>query len=606
MKKKIPDQHIRSESRNSSLKRKNVFWYSVVLVLALFFRFVHLDKIPSGLVSDELDYVLNAKTIYLTGKNIQDTWTPFSLTPIAEEQPKAELPYLVSVPFVGPFSFSLLHAKFGYAIISVIFVFAVLSIAHTLFGFPVSIIAGIIAAINPWSIYFGRTAYDVPIAVTAYILGVAFLLRFKRVAIWLSLLLWSIAFYSYIGMKLLFLPFVYTSLAFGYWFHKETNHKAWYILAALIASIFFVHYVYSIQASGVSTRLNQLFTPYSQDIIGTVDAQRRLVLDNPLIVLVSNKYIVYGKEILGKFFGAFNPNLLFVSGEGVATFSLWEHGLFYPMEAIFLIVGLIAMWIQKRAISIWILVMIAISTIPSLFSTVGVSYVHRSSLMYPFFLIAIAYGIWSLYTRTQVRMKLFFLVIIIFFYMVSLGNFSYTYFFRFPYYNSEAFGLSARIYSRLSFFAEKKNIPVVFLANPIEGHFRNYLFYNDAITRISLPSIRQSFREKRYVIDNVTFTSVCPSIADVLSKQAMYIFNESTDCKELFIGKETDVITSLADGGTLHRIYNDEICGKYPLLPYPQKFILSDFAVESLSEDAFCKQFIIRYTEPLYLPTVKK
>ena len=47
------------------------------LALAAFLRIWLLDRIPSGIVMDEFDYVLNAKFVYHTGTNIYNNWSPW-------------------------------------------------------------------------------------------------------------------------------------------------------------------------------------------------------------------------------------------------------------------------------------------------------------------------------------------------------------------------------------------------------------------------------------------------------------------------------------------------------------------------------------------------
>lgn len=582
---------------------KKAWWfYILVLVLASLIRFIVLDRIPAGLVSDELDYVLNAKSIYLTGQNIYGTWSPFSLTPIAEEYPKAELPYLVSIPFVGPYAFNLLNAKAGYAIISIFFVVALMLIADSLFGHPVGMIAGLVAAINPWSVYFGRTAYDVPVAVTAYMLGTALLLRWRRWGVIAALLLWVFAFYSYIGMKLFFLPFALFTLAFVFWKRKKVDHWSWYIAAGIALCGFFVFYLLHIQASGIFSRAGELFTPFSSQITAVVDSQRRLAIQNPFTVLFSNKAVVFGKEVVVKVFGAFNPNLLFTNGEGIATFSLWDHGVFYYTDSIFFIVGMGALFLKRRGTFGWLTAILFIGTIPSVLSTVGISYVHRSSLMYPVMLIAIAYGLWTLVRSVKKPYRAILGLCVVFLYTLQLANFAYTYFLRFPYFNSEAFGLSARVYSKFMNLADTKGQRIVFLDDVPDGSFRKYVFYSDALSEKTIPQIKTALKEKQYEIRNVIFTAECPTKEELSRGDVIYIFSDGSKCRSLFAGQNVNMITSLGDGGTLYRIYHDTVCGGYMLHPYPGKYLMSDFLIEELPESRFCEQFIIRHTDPRYMP----
>ncbi|HLD25071.1 MAG TPA: hypothetical protein VJB96_04100, partial [Patescibacteria group bacterium] len=119
------------------------------LALAAFLRIWLLDRIPSGIVMDEFDYVLNAKFVYHTGTNIYNNWSPWSLTTVPNEIPKGELTYLVSLPFVGPMGFSLFWARIGFALLSIAAVAILYGIAATLFGPWVGVATGFMAAINP-------------------------------------------------------------------------------------------------------------------------------------------------------------------------------------------------------------------------------------------------------------------------------------------------------------------------------------------------------------------------------------------------------------------------------------------------------------------------
>ena len=63
-------------------------------------------------------------------------------------------------------------------------------------------------------------------------------------------------------------------------------------------------------------------------------------------------------------------------------------------------------------------------------------------------------------------------------------------------------------------------------------------------------------------------------------------------------------IPTLADGGTLYMIFNDHLCGQYALPAYPSGFTIDDFDMK-LPEKQFCERFVIRYSQPLYLPQDK-
>ncbi len=586
------------------------WWYfafaAAFLILATFFRIWLLDRIPTGIVGDELDYVLNAKAIYHTGGSIiTKDWSPLSLTTVPDEIPKAEFPYVISLPFVGPFGLSLFTARVGYAIVSVLYVLLVAFCAAVFFSPWVGLTAGFMAAINPWSIYYGRTAYDVPIAITGYIAALVILAKWKGPKLLLALIPLFIAFYSYIGTKVLFLPFVIVSVA-GVWLTIQKRRETiWLAIVGIVATCMFGYFVVQLRTLDANERVNQLFTPFNQTVVNDVDGQRRMTLASPLTRIFANKPVVYTKTALIKFFGAFSPSILFTNGEGIATFSLWEHGLFYPVDALFLLIGIGVLFGSSPSLLVFFGILIALSTLPSVLSTEGTTYVHRSSLMYPLLTILISYGIVSSAERIRSSWRKWFVGITIIIYLVAVINFSYLYYFRFPYYNSEAFGLSQRIYSRYMTLANEKGIPVINISSSSVGYFRNFIFYNNIPSQETISAIRKAFEDKSFTWGLSSFSDSCPTTADIRSGDTSYILSDTSPCKEFFIKKPMLAIPTLADGGSLYMIFNDRVCGQYALSNYPSGFTIGDFDVEKLSEKQFCERFIIRYSQPLYMPQDK-
>lgn len=559
------------------------------------------------MVADELDYVLNAKAIYHTGGSIiTQAWSPWSLTTVPTEVPKAEFPYLISVPFVGPFGLSIFTARVGYAIASLIYVGVIIGLASSLFGPWVGLASGLAAAINPWSVYYGRTAYDVPIAITAYIAALWIIVRLRGPKILLAILPLFIAFYSYIGTKVLFVPFIAISLI-GSWLliHKRKN-TLWLTLVGVFSIALFSIFLLQLHSLDANQRVNQLFTPWDAKIAANVDIQRRLTLASPLTSLFANKLVVYAKEAIIKFFGAFSPSILFTNGEGIATFSLWEHGLFYPLDAVFLLLGIGALFTVSPAILFFLLGIVGIATLPSVLSTAGTTYVHRSSLMYPIFTIFIGYGLVASIQWIKPRWRLVSGLGIFALYMLLVANFTYLYFFRFPYYNSESFGLSQRVYSRYSVLSNAHGIPVDHITGSAVGYYRIYLFYANIPNTQTIPTIRNAFATNTYAWGNTTFTKVCPTKENILDGKTTYVLSDTSPCKPLFIKQPMLSIPSLSDGGMLYMIFNDRLCSKYALSSYPTGFSMADFDIEHLSEKRFCERFIIRYSQPLYLPQPEK
>lgn len=198
----------------------------IIICLAALLRFTLLDRIPNAVGGDELTYIVTAKSIFLTGRDITGTWSPWSIFlfryPPHEQQ--AELPYFLHLPFSGPFPFSLFTARIPFALLSIGIVIILYFLTKKLINVHAAIATGLIAAINPWLIYIGRTAYESTPATFFYLLGFYLLLSLRGSKLFISVPVFFLAFYSYIGMKLIFLPLIILFCLFA-WSRNRKDQK---------------------------------------------------------------------------------------------------------------------------------------------------------------------------------------------------------------------------------------------------------------------------------------------------------------------------------------------------------------------------------------------
>src|SRR6185437_9740128 len=89
-----------------------------ILLVAFSLRVVFLDRVPTAVSNDEIDYLLNSKSAFLSGSDISHTWNPFTFTPPKSSFPQAEIVPLVTFWLVGPLPLSLLTSKLIYVLFS--------------------------------------------------------------------------------------------------------------------------------------------------------------------------------------------------------------------------------------------------------------------------------------------------------------------------------------------------------------------------------------------------------------------------------------------------------------------------------------------------------
>ncbi len=572
-------------------KIRNISWYFVgLLVIACIFRIALLGNVPTGVSNDELDYILNAKSVFLQQSDISNTWNPLSLTTPQSSFPQAEIAPLLMAPFIGLFPLSLFLSKLSYALISIGTIIIIYLIAKRLFDQKIAFIAGLAASINPWLIFFGRTAYDTPLAIFFYLCALYVLLITKKWHILLAFPLFFLGFYSYIGTKLILIPFAAISVYYSWRFINNKKYaKQYLIVIALCIAIIFSYAIQTLTAG--KNRVSEISSPYMPSIATTVDYQRKQSLDTPLNGFFSNKFTVFVDYSIEKYINTFSPNFLFLSGDAKPQFSLWEHGVFYIIDAIFIIIGLYFLFKRNQKEALLFCALILLAPLPSLISNVGTSYAIRSMLMAPLLLIVVGIGIKSLLDTTKPHLlKTLTIWCILIFYFFQLFNFLNIYILRNPIYNSESFNFSSRELVKYLTLSHQNKIIYVVNGDP-KTPLKHYLFYTNSLDKTMLNKIEHMYKDKKYQIDNIQFIT-CDQIPRNLENNLL-IYESSSKCRNVPKGNSLS-IAQLSDSGSIHNIVNDTVCTNYNLQRYISGLKYTDMNIENLSERQFCEKFIVR------------
>ncbi|MBU1966877.1 hypothetical protein KKH50_01110 [Patescibacteria group bacterium] len=135
----------------------------------------------------------------------------------------------------------------------------------------------------------------------------------------------------------------------------------------------------------VDGRLDKTIFSGSEIITKQVDTDRRLSLVSPWQKITTNKLTHTGWFMIDRFIGAFNPNLLFRYGEpNTSGFAVWTHGIFYLIDAVLILLGIVALLTKKKThrAGILIILSIVVFSIPNLINTM--SQWHLSNRYYLF------------------------------------------------------------------------------------------------------------------------------------------------------------------------------------------------------------------------------
>jgi len=570
------------------IDKKNLILLLFVILLALFVRIIYLDRIPTGLSDDELLYALQSRAFFYTGKDLTDQWSPISMDkpPSNVIAPYARIPYILLSPYFSFVDFSLLTIRFPYAFIASLFTIVIYLLGSGLFSKKAGIIASFIYALNPWSIYFSRTAYEAPIALYFAYSAFAYLLFAKSINILFVIPLYFLSFYSYMGTNII-LPVFMLAICIYAW-HKNKNKYGYeYAIVIGFTILLSVIYILHLPNDLGGSRIGELLNPFTVDVSKYVDTYRRLSISTPYMQYFTNRFKSIFDIFINQYIGLFSPDFLFLKGDSAARYSLWMHGIFYIIDPILLLIGLMLLFRKYFSQSILLIIIILISPIPSAIHFGDTQYVLRSSFMYPVIILLVGLGLYQLFNFIKNITYLIF-IIYIFLYI----NFFYIYTYQNPIYNYESFGISGRIFSKYAKLASDKGYKIQMISNgPNKELFRQYLFFNNRYNYLTYQNIAFQLTKDVIVFDNIKFIS-CDDFDNNPEIISIIPFNHS--CIKKTNSEKYLSLTDFPKNEPIYQIFNDKICDKYNIKTYMEDIKITDLKIEDLPQQRFCEKYFTR------------
>lgn len=394
-----------------------------------------------------------------------------------------------------------------------------------------------------------------------------------------------LAFYSYIATKLIFLPLILIVIAYCYFTNKRQFLKQYAIVFAFCILIVGVYALALKQGSTV--RLSEIFTPNSPVLTEQVDAVRQITMQNPLSNVFENKMTEYLRIILTKTFDTLSFSYLFLLGDNF--FALFRHGLFYILDALFLVFGLAAAYKRKAKLFFLLASLAFVAILPHVFHSASLeNFAPHIVLFFPFAIILIAVGIDET-LRLCKNKRLFYgtSVIIILLYSLLVLNFLNIYFFQFTLQGN--FDFPTRLLAKYASLANQNGESVIIYSPAVPDVFKKYLFYTNNYNQNTVSLARLAYKTNKFNFENIQFLG-CNNTIDPTKSKSLIIYD--FNCGALKKSYQRLVIPRLSDGGQSYDIFNDKICTKFNHKAYPANLSISDFGIENQTAQQFCEAFI--------------
>ncbi len=560
-----------------------------IFLLAIFLRIYKLTSIPIGITHDEINYILNAKSLFYTGKNIP--WTSSALFSIGEKNFDvviSEIPSILISPIVGPLPLNLFNARIIYALISSLNIIGFYVLAKNLFNSKkIGYLASILIAVNPWSIHFGRTAFEINFAFFFYTFALAFFFAKTKNHLKISFLFFLLGFMSYLGAKLMLLPIILVLVIYNSFnkISKIPNKQLIVFTGSLV--LLFILYSATISLQPVGSRKNELIFFDKGNIAEIVNQQRRDAFTSSINSLFINKSLILITRIINVYIESYSTKFLFLTGETRGAYSFWQHGPFYIIDFFLITLGIYYLGKQKNNVTIFIFGILLIAPLVSAIDLVEQSYVMRSFPLFWGLPLLTTLGICQLYKFLKSRK--FLSLLFGFIYLIFVLNFLHLYFYRYQIYASDGWFFSEKILAEYVRREKDNNLIYIYTTEP-KIVFESYLFYTNSYnSKQNIKEINKQMETKNFSWEGVVFTNECNQ--DSKSNFTILI-DKKMNCLQK--KKADSQILSLSDAGFMYNIYNDNLCSHTNLSQYYLPKEQKDLFFEKLNNISFCQKWIAK------------
>ncbi len=481
---------------------KKHFTLILILALGLCLRTFRLDKVPPAMNHDELDYLLNGYSFIKTGHDLYGQ--SFSLT--LGGLGYSSLPGYITGIFLSFLPFTQSSARLVASIFGVISIWSIYQITQSLFNkHKLSLLVSLMFSLSFWAISISRMIYDPPTASFFFLLALALCLSAKHFfQFCIGIILLTLGAFSYYGSQPLYLPII---SVLSFYRRDLFINRSRILLVIGVSVVSLLAMWFSLNSINKNTltfsRTRDLSFTNFPKIEAQVIAERSdypSILNKPFI----NKLTVSFRNFSADYLSAFDPEMIFVTGDPNRQLGLWNRGELVYLDFIFILIGIFWAIRKYPRQTIFIFLMLVISPLSTGLS--GRVYVTRSFLQWPFLILLSGLGLYHL--MVNINRKLIILPLVVF-YIFMITNSLHQYFFRYPIYANEIWFGSER---KLATYLGKSDSPLTIYAPEARQMFMEYLFYNGFNPLEVQPVLDKNNPQADIHFRNLTFINNCPNL----------------------------------------------------------------------------------------------
>ena len=381
-------------------KKNSLFLLIVALAIAL--KLVIIEKVPPSLNWDEISHGYNAYSILKTGR---DEWG-VTLPAIFRAYGDYKLPVYIYLTAVSEliFGLSAFSVRMPSILAGIITVIVSYLLVKKLFSEKAALLSSFLVAIEPWSFFLSRGAFEANLALSFIVSGIyLFILGLEKYRyLPISALLLGLSVWTYNSARI-FVPLFLIVLLALYW--KELV-KIWEgsrrpIAFSLILTVLFLIPMLLQLVSPVGLARYGKVSIIDEGALVQINEKRASSIYPPIVSrLIYNKGTFFAKAFVRNYLSHFSFDFLFTKGGTHYQFNVPDHGLIYTVNMLFFVLGLYYLFTNRTRESFLLLIWLLLAPIPSSL-TREAPHVLRAITMLPIPMIISALGFFYFLGKTK-------------------------------------------------------------------------------------------------------------------------------------------------------------------------------------------------------------
>ncbi|HSW90199.1 MAG TPA: glycosyltransferase family 39 protein [Patescibacteria group bacterium] len=452
-----------------------------ILLAGAILRLYKLNEIPVSPYWEEVALGYDAYSISKTGRDHHGNSYPVIAFPSYGDYKPSGYFYAI-VPFVKLLGLNMWSVRLPSALAGIASVGLLYLIAKELFDEQIGLLAALLFAIQPWAIQFSRGGWEVNFSLFLLLVGTwqLVLARKKPLHLIAGVIFFCLAMYTYHAARL-FAPLV--GVIFGIlliisWMSSLRRQGSRQQVLSLVCSfLLLIAFLFPLLSNLSNKQVSSRFTDTSifSDVTPVLQSNAAIAAqgNTRIAKLLYHRFWYYGAIVLKQWASHFSYNFLFVRGDGNLRHSIVRIGLLYPIEAIFIIVGILFLLRTANRALLPILVWIIFAAVPAALVTPA-PHALRDLYAAPAYALLSAIGIIALLRVKKTKVLVTLLVICGYFFFTA--RYLSTYYLVYPTESAADWQYGYKeLYVKLG--ALKRSGEQVYVSRQIGRPAMYYLFY---------------------------------------------------------------------------------------------------------------------------------